>query len=422
MLFILNVIILSIVLIKGLGDSDTHTKACANIDTQSECSTRIKDCVWWETQGVCIAGRASLIREECDKTPTSLPGHHNFTFDIVIMWVNRTSMFGCEYEIKYTLRSIEDNGLLPWVRKIFVVYSDVHIYSGIPVDPPVYLRTDHPQLEFIPQTEIFIHSENTPAVTREQAYSGLHRIPGLSEFYMVFADDDFIGRPFDWNDWWDFSRKRLRYHVFHSRCLLDWYQDASYFIRFWNAGRLLQGVFGDRCREIGDHYPAFYRKCVVSYLTDVLFSREALETERNNPDKKSILHSQYNMRALGPNAAVDAGYSKNEYIGQRHQMIFGRIAIREGSYAEDGTFHSPVFDAIQPGFAMSWNAQSTGIAGENTGAEHQAIHDAFMSRLETMYPRPSRFEIDTLAPPPQYSSDTWGEWCRSSPHWGTWQT
>ena len=128
--------------------------------------------------------------------------------DVVITWVNKddskwqslwhqtfgcdessnieleSDRFTCSDEMLYCLRSI--NTHLNWIRKI-------HILSNC--DPPSWLNTDHPRINWVDHTDI-IDEKYLPTHAIE---SSLHKIPGLSEniyilmtFYHKYSHNSFL--------------------------------------------------------------------------------------------------------------------------------------------------------------------------------------------------------------------------------------
>lgn len=132
-----------------------------------------------------------------------------FPIDIVYMWVDgedeawlarkaerlasqgadvardaeRPSRFRQFDELRYSLRSMER--FAPWVRHIFLVTDQQR---------PSWLREEIEGLTVVDHREIFpptaVPTFNSHAIT-----TALHRIPGLSDHFLIFNDDVFLGRP-----------------------------------------------------------------------------------------------------------------------------------------------------------------------------------------------------------------------------------
>ncbi|MBB2944968.1 hypothetical protein FB565_004701 [Actinoplanes lutulentus] len=94
------------------------------------------------------------------------------------------SRFISRDELKYSLRSIASYA--PWVRKIFLVTDD---------QIPAWLDTSDPRLTVVSHRELFGDTGVLPTFNSHAIESRLHRIPGLSEHFIYFNDDMFLGRP-----------------------------------------------------------------------------------------------------------------------------------------------------------------------------------------------------------------------------------
>ncbi|WP_309127651.1 Stealth CR1 domain-containing protein [Microbacterium sp.] len=86
--------------------------------------------------------------------------------------------------LKYWFRRVE--AYCPWVRRIHFV-TDTRL--------PDWLSTDHPRLNIVDGRALKGHDVDT--YSSRSIESQLHRIEGLSERYVYFNDDFFIGRPLE---------------------------------------------------------------------------------------------------------------------------------------------------------------------------------------------------------------------------------
>lgn len=71
----------------------------------------------------------------------------------------------------------------PWVRKIHVVHAG---------SPPDWLDTDHHRLQLVPDGSLLDHGLDV--FNSHAIESRIHTIPGLSERFVYFNDDFYIGR------------------------------------------------------------------------------------------------------------------------------------------------------------------------------------------------------------------------------------
>lgn len=138
--------------------------------------------------------------------------HHDFTFpiDAVYTWVDGADMAWLERksaalaalgivtedaatsaarfrnrdELRYSLRSIDMHG--PWIRNIYLI-TDQQV--------PAWLDINHPRVRVVDHTEIFGMSGSLPTYNSHAIESRMHHIEGLSEHFLYFNDDIFLGRP-----------------------------------------------------------------------------------------------------------------------------------------------------------------------------------------------------------------------------------
>lgn len=129
----------------------------------------------------------------------------NFNIDFVIYWVDgsdiewqkKKALFkgtalqnsDVRYRdwdiLKYWFRSLEQYA--PWVHNIFFVADR---------QKPQWLNWNNPKLNYIDHTD-FIPHKFLPTFQANTIENNLHRIPELSEHFVVFNDDTFINAPID---------------------------------------------------------------------------------------------------------------------------------------------------------------------------------------------------------------------------------
>ena len=92
-------------------------------------------------------------------------------------------------ELKYSLRSISQYA--PWVNHIYIVVDDVQV--------PAFLNVNHPKITVVKHSDI-IDPDALPLFNSVAIETGLHHIPGLSECFLYFNDDMFLGAPISKSD------------------------------------------------------------------------------------------------------------------------------------------------------------------------------------------------------------------------------
>ena len=86
-------------------------------------------------------------------------------------------------ELKYSLRSLETYA--PFVRNVYIVTDD---------QTPAWLDRDAAGVQVVTHEEIFTDRDALSVFNSHAIETQLHHIPGLSERYLYFNDDVFLGR------------------------------------------------------------------------------------------------------------------------------------------------------------------------------------------------------------------------------------
>ncbi len=87
-------------------------------------------------------------------------------------------------ELKYSVRSVMK--FAPWIRKVFIVTDD---------QVPDWLDTSSGKVEIVDHKDIFDNKDHLPSFSSRAIEMRVHHIAGLSERFLSFNDDVFLGRP-----------------------------------------------------------------------------------------------------------------------------------------------------------------------------------------------------------------------------------
>ena len=87
-------------------------------------------------------------------------------------------------ELKYSLRSLEKHA--PWIRRVYLV-TDNQI--------PYWLDLNYERIKIVTHKELFPSSSDLPVFSSPAIEAHLHRIPELSNRFIYFNDDVFLGSP-----------------------------------------------------------------------------------------------------------------------------------------------------------------------------------------------------------------------------------
>jgi hypothetical protein len=158
-------------------------------------------------------------------------------------------------ELRYSLRSIE--AFAPWVHHIFIVTCGQR---------PKWFK-DHPKITFIDHSAIFKNKENLPTYNSMAIESNLHRIPNLSERYIYFNDDVFLGSPTTPNDFYTKDGKFLLFFSRHSmKSSVPKLGEEGFYAANKNTLCLLNSTYEKKHRFQHSHTPFPSLKSVVQKI------------------------------------------------------------------------------------------------------------------------------------------------------------
>ncbi|GGR30461.1 stealth conserved region 3 domain-containing protein [Streptomyces roseolus] len=191
-------------------------------------------------------------------------------------------------ELRYSLRSLEM--FAPWVRNIYLVTDD---------QAPEWLDTEQPGIQVVSHKDIFPDESWLPTFNSHAIESQLHRIEGLSEHFLYFNDDVFVGRPLQPGS---FFLSNGVAKMFRSPTTVPPSEpspdDEGYFAAAKNNRALLEKAFGRVATHSFLHAPHPLRRSVLQEITE-RFPEEIATTARNpfraNTDLSitSSLHHHY---------------------------------------------------------------------------------------------------------------------------------
>ena len=101
-------------------------------------------------------------------------------------------------ELKYSLRGIHKNA--PWINHIYIVTCG-HI--------PKWLNVKHPQITMIKHSDI-MPPDHLPTFNSMAIEANIHKIPGLSPYFIYSNDDVFVNRPITVSDFIEQSTGKIK--------------------------------------------------------------------------------------------------------------------------------------------------------------------------------------------------------------------
>ena len=197
-------------------------------------------------------------------------------------------------ELKYSLRSVEMYA--PWIRKIFIVTDN---------QVPEWLDVTHPKIQIVDHKEI-LPQETLPTFNSVVIEHALHRIPGLSEYFLYANDDMFFNKRVEISDFFYSDHLpviRLSRRPF--RKLWYWYilnvkkktlNNYNHTIR--NAAILVEKKFGRYIGHKTHHNIDAYRKSDMKHCYDIFkdeIEPTLLNHIRSNSDIQRNLYTYVAM-------------------------------------------------------------------------------------------------------------------------------
>ena len=195
------------------------------------------------------------------------------------------SRFSDNDELRYSLRSVFQ--FAPWVRNIYIL-TNGHL--------PIWLNTQHKRLKIITHENIFHNKSHLPTFSSPAIEANFFNIPGISEHFIYFNDDVFLGKPVFPED---FVSTR-GYKVFVARphvgsdqpeeSVVDgvktiklsgsYIENDKYAQSLKFVDDLYTAEFGKRFRSTPPHMPHMINKTILSQL-HLRFSQQFNKTSAN---------------------------------------------------------------------------------------------------------------------------------------------
>ncbi|HEY8473027.1 MAG TPA: stealth conserved region 3 domain-containing protein [Natronosporangium sp.] len=249
-------------------------------------------------------------------------------------------------ELRYSLRSVWM--FAPFVRHIYIVTAGHR---------PAWLATDHPRISVISHQEIFPDPSALPTFNSHAIEACLHRIPGLSEHFVYFNDDVFLGReatPDSFFTLAGLAKVRLAptQYIYQGKPTptaipTDW---AAY-----NTMALLQRDFGMTFDRRQQHVPLPQRKSVLEelekrYPDAFERTRAARFRSTNDVAVPSMLAPFYGI-ATGKAVEWPAGRNEYIYLDTGRYDLFDRfdqiLSVRPKFFCLNVTRHQDISIADQ---------------------------------------------------------------------------
>jgi hypothetical protein len=281
--------------------------------------------------------------------------------------------------LRYALRSITTHA--PWIRNIFIVTNG---------QVPAWLDRSAPGVKIVTHEELFPDRACLPTYNSNAIESVLYNIAGLSDNFIYFNDDFFFGRNVTIEDFID---PALGHKLFmESRRMPKDMTDRSMIAHSWafNNALLEDRVSRNRTRNMFAHTPQIYNKHILNEIC--LVWREDFERTRRNRFRTAfdaafrVLYTYY------------VGEQKRKIISFGDTSEFGTIVeLTSEDYAflkigdRDANYHEEVARALRA--RPKFICVNDEIPDGSSEIEQRVAIELMKRLLDTLYPRPSRFEL-----------------------------
>jgi len=275
------------------------------------------------------SGAHESLPQVATRTEFSRPGpdHVGFPVDVVYTWVDGAdhgwirrraeadqSPYHAESdndaryldreELRFSLRSLHLNA--PWVR---------HVYLVTDQQRPDWLDAEAPGITVVDHRDLFDDPDCLPTFNSHAIETQLHRIEGLSEHFLYFNDDMFVGRPigpqlfFEPNGLAKFFPAQT-FIGMDPVSLADTPPNAA----FKNDRALIEQTFGRTISRMMKHVPYPLQRTVLAEMAkefDADMARTARSAFRNVTDVSTVTLQHYYAYLSG--RAV-AGQAQDAYV------------------------------------------------------------------------------------------------------------
>ncbi|MEU6859552.1 stealth family protein [Glycomyces sp. NPDC046736] len=237
------------------------------------------------------------------------PDYVDFPIDVVYTWVDgadhawlrrraeadfspyhaesaNASRFIDREELRFSLRSLHLNA--PWVR---------HVYLVTDRQRPHWLDADAPGITVVDHADLFDDAEALPTFNSHAIETQLHRIEGLSEHFLYFNDDMFVGRPVGPQAFFE-PNGLARFFPAQTFIGMDPVSraDSPPNAAFKNDRALLEGAFGRTISRMMRHVPYPLRRSVLAEVAkefDADMARTARSAFRDVADVSTVTLQHY---------------------------------------------------------------------------------------------------------------------------------
>lgn len=267
-------------------------------------------------------------------------------------------------EIRFLLRSIEKH--VPWIRNVYIVVDDY-------LEKPEWLTG----VTLVRHRELFQEYATSclPTFNSQAIETVLHRIPDISEPFLYFNDDMFVGKTIKYEHMLKDSKVSVLLSKSKSKVGEPSLNEIGFRCAWKNVNRLLNARFGKSIRYKLEHVPYV----ISPALMNELWAEFPNEMEKTIHSRFRAIHDINVSPALHPYYALhtNKGFIQTELTAK---TIYLDLTNKKDTSKKlkELTESAPHFFCLED--------EDGGTESDNT-----------MRRiLETIYPEMSKYEIQDL--------------------------
>jgi hypothetical protein len=276
---------------------------------------------------------------------------------------NAPCRFSDHDELRYSLRSI-------WKYAPFIN----HIYIVTMNQRPKWL-VSHPKITIVDHKEIFKNPSDLPTFNSQALESNLHRIPNLSEYFIYFNDDVFLGLPVTASDFFSANGEvKVLFEPAISPSGPPKKGETLYRIAWRNTNALLDQYFFKEPRYRLCHAPFALRKSFIE------------ESEKDFPQVFSS-NSSHKFRSVR-DYNITNGFL--QYLWHyKGEIVPGEIGNMMITIQDDGFF----FEKAPTGLEKFKKVPHTFCLQDNMIKGNCDVEEILHDLLENLYPNPAPWEM-----------------------------
>jgi hypothetical protein len=292
------------------------------------------------------------------------------------------SRFRSNEELRYALRSIEANA--PWIDRVFIVTNG---------QKPAWLDLNNKRIVLVDHADIFPDLSLLPTFNSNAIELNLHRIRGLSDDFLYFNDDFFLGRPVTLSDFMD-TDGRYKLFIEYDKPLPLRMSDRSLIGHSWAFNHnLIVSRFGKgKDRRLFAHSPQMYNKQLLQEVELAWFEdcRNTIAHRFRTPFDVAfrILYTYY-LALIG----------KTTYRSMKTPGVLVPLKQDDYRFVKFGDGRTPYMQDLRR--VLTDRPKFICINDEIDFGDHEADEAArkvLEASLDELFPQPSAFETASRQP------------------------